>query len=448
MMKKSAVQCEVQGFIHQLRRKIRVLIRKTRPPYLPVFSERGRSLPAALIALAVGSILLAPFLSFVSSRSLGSRAAAETFRAQYAADAGIEYGIWILLNDPVIRAQVDSSPGTPLSVTFPEAINGVTPTVTLTANPLGQWFVRQPTSPDYAGPGGALEFTGGNNVYALMGNGSNTFKRYNPVSDSWIDIITIPWLFYWNSNAGDMTFAGGNSLYTFFPGYFWLHPFYRYSTTTNSWYPLVDTPEQILPGAALVFAGGNDLYALRGGGRTFWHYDIGSNSWEDKKDLRGNTSAGQGAALVYTGGNYIYALLGGNSNDFFRFDMTSGKKGKWESLANAPGPVSGGGSLAYYSGDYIYALQGGSRGFWRYTISSDTWAVLADTPEVVGSGGDLAFVNSSTGYALRGGGSSDFWEFSVTPPRYDITSQAGSTEIHARIELDGVNQSIVFWDIE
>ena len=82
-------------------------------------SSPGRSLPAALITVAVGSILMTPFLSFVSSRSLGTGAAGETFNEQYAADAGVEFGAWSLLNNPTFRSQVDlnigSSPGLGLS---------------------------------------------------------------------------------------------------------------------------------------------------------------------------------------------------------------------------------------------------------------------------------------------------------------------------------------------
>ena len=78
----------------------------------------GRSLPAALITLAVGSLLLTPFLAFVSSRSLGTRGAAETFNEQYASDAGIEFGIWSLLNDSAFRSQVDINAGIPQPLAF------------------------------------------------------------------------------------------------------------------------------------------------------------------------------------------------------------------------------------------------------------------------------------------------------------------------------------------
>ena len=95
-------------------------------------TESGRSLPAALITLAVGSMLLTPFLSFVSARSLGTRAATETFNEQYASDAGVEFGIWSLLNNPAFRTQVDINAGTAQPLAFPSPINVYTPTVSVT----------------------------------------------------------------------------------------------------------------------------------------------------------------------------------------------------------------------------------------------------------------------------------------------------------------------------
>ncbi len=105
-------------------------------------SEAGQSLPAALITLAVASLLLAPFLTFVSSRSLGTGAAQERFNDLYNADAGVEYGIWSLLYDPSVpsfRSQADLLAGTAQNLAFPGSLNGINPiTISITALPIGQ----------------------------------------------------------------------------------------------------------------------------------------------------------------------------------------------------------------------------------------------------------------------------------------------------------------------
>ena len=56
--------------------------------------EGGRSLPAVLVALAVGLLLIAPLVSGGSTSLLGTRAADQALLRHYSLDAGIEYGIW------------------------------------------------------------------------------------------------------------------------------------------------------------------------------------------------------------------------------------------------------------------------------------------------------------------------------------------------------------------
>ncbi|MEX1252796.1 MAG: hypothetical protein WEE64_00500 [Dehalococcoidia bacterium] len=67
-------------------------------------SESGQALVLALAALAVGALLVTPFLTHVSVNLLASRRADEAINDNYAADAGIEWGLWRLRNDPLLTA--------------------------------------------------------------------------------------------------------------------------------------------------------------------------------------------------------------------------------------------------------------------------------------------------------------------------------------------------------
>ena len=432
-------------------------------------AEAGRSLPAALIALAVGSLLLTPFLSFVSSRSLGTRAVQETFQAQYAADAGIEYGIWALLNDPAVRTQVDSSPGNPVVVPFPESINGYTPSLTITALLSGlQWLEEPPAGPpdpaENIGAGGALEYDGGNAVYALIGNDTRSFYRYSIQNDSWTALDSLPGItltfqplriYFLSIDAGSdlvYTGTGSNDLYALVEGIPLFGQdkdfLFRYSIANPGWQNVTETPQEFESGAALVYGGSSTLYAFQGGNKFFWRYDSGG--WEKMRNAPDNTGAG--AALVYTGGNFIYAFPGGGSDEFWRYEIDN-NKGEWTVLSDQaggalPGAVTGGGSLAYDGNDTLYALQGGSSGFWQYTISTNTWTVSTDTPASTGAGGDLALVSEDSGYALRGGNQDDYWKLQLTSTRYDLDAQAGSVETSARMEIDGGGAAVLFWDIK
>ncbi len=412
---------------------------RSQPDRIPgvLSRETGRSLPAALIALAVGSILLTPFLSFVSSRSLGSEAARESFLAQYATDAGVEFGCWALLNRPAFRAQVDLNAGTPQTLAFPGTINGYTISLTVTGLPLGSWNILH-AAPATIERGGALAYPGGDRVYVLRGDNSKDFWYYSISGDSWGILASAPGNV---RQGGALVYGGGDFLYALRGSN--KDDFWRYNITSNSWSSLANTPNNVRQGGALVYSGGNYIYAFRGGSKTFWRYNISSDNWTSRANSPKRT--GYGADLVATSADTIYAFRGSNSRDFWRYDASSNS---WTALQDTPARVNSGGSLTYNSGSYLYGLQGTSTDFWRYAVTMDSWTSLANTPANVGRGGDLLFTNPLGGVALRGGNKTDFWKFEVTPPRYDISSQAGTSTTNARLEIDGITTRILFWDIE
>jgi len=400
-------------------------------------SEKGQSLPAALIALAVGALLLTPFLGFVSSRTLGTGTAEETFNELYAADAGIEYAIWSLLNVPSFRTQVDLNAGTAQALSFPGSINGLTPTVSVTGLPTGIWYTRA-DAPGTVNRGGGMAYAGGDRVYALRGDGSRDFDYYSISANQWYSLANTPRKV---ARGGSLVYGGGNYLYALRGNN--QDDFWRYNISTNSWSSRENTPSKVRQGGALAYDGGNNIYAFRGNSTDFWRYDISSDSWSSRADAPANV--GDGADLVYTGGNTIYALRGRKNTDFWRYDTSSNN---WSTRQDTPANIDDGGALAYYGGNYIYALQGKDTGFFRYAVTMDNWTALTDTPGTVGFGGDLIFTYSEGGFAMRGNDQSDFWEFKVIPPRYDIAVQAGSVSTNARIEIDGGTRTILFWDID
>lgn len=402
-----------------------------------IHSESGKSLPAALITLAVGSLLLTPFLTFISSRSLGGQSAQDSYNNQYAVDAGVEFAIWSLLNTPAFRSQVDNNLGTPQSLSFPGALNGYTPIISVTGLPVGIWYIRQSTPADID-RGGALAYTGGDRIYALRGDNTKSFGYYSISGDRWYSLADTP------ANVrqgGSLVYGGGNFIYALRGNN--KDDFWRYNITTNSWSSLEDTPNNVRQGGELVYTGGNYIFAFRGRTDNFWRYSISSDNWRDMEDAPSDVR--YGSDLVYTGGNLIYALRGRNQNDFWSYNISSDS---WNNLQSAPAKVTNGGNLAYFNGIYIYALRGNTNVFWRYTISTDSWSVLPPTPERIGRGADMVFTTATGGFATRGGGQNDFWEFEVTPPRFDINSQSGTVTTDARLEINGSTNTILFWDIE
>jgi hypothetical protein len=59
--------------------------------------EKGQALPLAILALTIGTLLIAPFLGHASSSVIGSRTYADAIAYRNACDAGVEHAIWSLL---------------------------------------------------------------------------------------------------------------------------------------------------------------------------------------------------------------------------------------------------------------------------------------------------------------------------------------------------------------
>jgi len=155
---------------------------------------------------------------------------------------------------------------------------------------------------------------------------------------------------------------------------------------------------------------------------SFISYDPEMDTWSDLPFIWANTD--DGAAIVWTGGEYLYALRGEYmetipNGEFARYHIPTAT---WEALPSLPDPdgVGDGGSLLYEPGDSdsILALSGGAadesfgKGFFHFSIRNNTWERLADLPCPIGyyvgnrlaySSGTVYYWQGSTKNAGRGG---------------------------------------------
>jgi hypothetical protein len=125
-----------------------------------------------------------------------------------------------------------------------------------------------------------------------------------------------------------------------------------------------------------------------------------------------------GGALVYPGGNYLYALRGGGQSNFYRYSIPFNN---WSSMTATPGPINSGGALISDNGNSIYAFNGSSQKFWLYNISANTWndSVVSDPPSSVGWGGSLSYVPDSSGFIPIGTISSKVYDSGNAGSRWD-----------------------------
>ncbi len=89
--------------------------------------EKGMVLSMVLAAMAVGALLVGPFLMQASTSLISSRNYGESISEQSAADAGVEHAIWDLVYDDL--ANEFSSPGDSFNYQLSESINGKNPII-------------------------------------------------------------------------------------------------------------------------------------------------------------------------------------------------------------------------------------------------------------------------------------------------------------------------------
>ncbi len=417
-------------------------------------AEDGNSLPATLIAFAVGLLLIVPLLSSSSTGMLRTRAADQALLQQYALDAGVEYGIWKLRYDSAFRASVDAVPLTPVAVSPGMTLNGFSPAITATALDTSGWEPLT-DAPGNIQVGGALAFANASGVdylYAFrggLGASGRAFWRYQLSTGTWDAAPRDA-----PNNKGDgaaLTWNGGDYIYAFRGNN--QRTFWRYSIPGDVWVTRRQAPDTVNGGGALAFAGGY-VYALRGDNSTdFWCFDpgpppfLGQGTWNALPPTPGNV--GPGGALVYAGANTFYALQGGTQAGFWRYIGSGCSGGSWTNLSDVPAAVGNGGALAF-AGGFVYAFEGDNTiEFWRYSPPpADSWNAETVAPGFVQDGGSLAFANGQHVYGLRGNSRPDFWRYRIAPPQYDIIAQTSGRTTTIRIQISGTTVTVLWWDVQ
>ncbi len=244
------------------------------------------------------------------------------------------------------------------------------------------------------GAAGCADPTGGHGlVYAVKGNNTSGFWRYDPSSNEWTQLAPVP------LGPSNKKVKGGSGLALVarpgetprvycLKGY--RSEFWEYRPEGDTWLALPDAPVGALPkwdnGSWLAWDGGGRLYAHKAKKHEFYAYDIETGAWGPA--LRGmplvsrsgrskkSKDGGSGACVEGT----IYALKGGNTQEFWAYDIARDTWAEMDTMPQqAPGSykrkrVKGGGALialppAWPGGQAnLPALKGnGTDEFWFYT---------------------------------------------------------------------------------
>jgi len=196
--------------------------------------------------------------------------------------------------------------------------------------------------------------------------------------------------------------------------------FYRYNGT--QWQSRAHTSSFVSEGGALCYNGGDTIYALRGGGaKNFWAYSISRNRWSNNASAP--VAINNGSSIVYLDGK-VYLIVGGRKLGDLNFFAYNTANNKWTNLTSAPTSPDnipyGSGSCIVEFGGQIYALKGSGNDnyFWVYNVTSDIWTAQPSIPQVhpqrgvattVLDGG--AMTSNGEIYAIKGGSSNEFWKY-------------------------------------
>ena len=134
-----------------------------------VSDESGRILVWTLVILGVGVWLIPPLLASISTNLFASRAIEEGLKEQYAADAGVEYALYRLVNDDDVP--FDNEP-------IPTAVNNMPVTVTVESE--GEYYKITSTARDTVICSYVEYSSGGNlDIYkgALVSSGDIWLKK-------------------------------------------------------------------------------------------------------------------------------------------------------------------------------------------------------------------------------------------------------------------------------
>ncbi|MDW7988403.1 MAG: T9SS type A sorting domain-containing protein, partial [candidate division WOR-3 bacterium] len=311
--------------------------------------------------------------------------------------------------------------------------------------------------------------------YAFVGNNSRRFYVYYPELDSWVSKCSIPFGYYdgrirkkgvrkgaslafgEDSLGREVIYAlkGNNTT-----------EFWKYDIATDNWNQLSDIRignqiYKIKPGSCISYTPCDSKYVflLVGSSRNcdFLVYNITTGYWKNKGNVPDSNQFKEGSCMVAVRDSVFILKGGGKTNAFYLYDI---KNDTWYLRESLPTvhpqvgkskKVKAGASLAYNSfNNKLYAFKGGkTQEFWEYDISLNEWRALDTIPKANSAiyyGGCLACYKGRV-YALKGNGTKEFWcyapqtsfsgnsllnkRYLINPNKLSLDFQKGTVKIYS-----------------
>jgi hypothetical protein len=310
--------------------------------------------------------------------------------------------------------------------------------------------------------GGALGFVPDSMVYAFKGNNTVEFYGFNVLRDAWVTEESIPAV----GHSGKKKVKGGSHLA--YDGSRYLYAlkgnnsveFWKYDASGNQWtqdvdYPLGASGRKVKAGATLVSVPERGAFYSAKGASTFefYCYDIGTHTWVPKSPVPSatNKKCKEGTVMGYDGHNTIYLLKGG-TYEFYAYKISADSWYTEKPIRNTlyeqkKRKVKKGAAAAYDTlFDKFYVLKGSKCGeFWFFDVARDSWTEWPNDsfPTPAGSkppysGAALCYGDGKI-YVLRGNRTDEFWRYNASFPLMPDSSQmgpqSGASSVVSRLEL-------------
>ncbi|MCX7784949.1 MAG: choice-of-anchor J domain-containing protein [candidate division WOR-3 bacterium] len=278
--------------------------------------------------------------------------------------------------------------------------------------------------------GGCLT-SDGNKIYALKGNNTQDFYAYDITTNKWQIKSPVPFFIRDSIVIKRKVKAGASLVYA--DGIIFAikgnntKEFWKYEPGNDTWSfcQLAPSIKPFKDGSSLTYYNGN-IYCLVGSSRDceFLKYDISQNSWEQldspPKGIH-NRIFKSGSCIVYGGNNKIYALKGGAKyNEFYCYDINENSWTEKESLPYLPYgkryKVRAGGAITYDGQNMLYAIKGNKcQEVWAYNTLSGHWQFQDTIPKLnkrsfPKNGASLIFANNRL-FILKGNRTREFWAY-------------------------------------
>lgn len=271
-------------------------------------------------------------------------------------------------------------------------------------------------------------------VYALKGNNTKEFYRYDVSGDTWHMLDSIHYSQYDRKRVkkgASLAYDRYDTLLFALKGNNTLE-FWKYDICYPAWLqknniPLGFSLKKVKGGGSLVFwhkgTGDDYLYALKGSKTNeLWGFHVQGDTWFPRNVVPYGLSGkgmGDGSCLVNASGTF-YALKG-SYNELYAYYPNGDS---WVAKKSLPLVGFSGrkkkakdGSALCYDSDHkcIYAAKGGCDEFWAYYPGADTWIQqqsipLAPSYRYFKSGGALAY-GYGYAWAFKGNKTVEFWTY-------------------------------------